>query len=76
MSIIYEIQTAFGDNPTVDVRGVYLDISKTFDKVWHDEIILRIVIIIIIIIIIITIIIIIIIIIIITIIIIIIKIMF
>ena len=38
---IHEIQTAFHENPTVDVRGVFLDISKAFDKVWHDEIIFR-----------------------------------
>ena len=34
LSIIHEIQTAFDNNP-VDVRGVFLDISKAFDKVWH-----------------------------------------
>ena len=28
-------------NPTVDVRGVFLDLSKKFDKVWHDGIILK-----------------------------------
>ena len=33
LSIILEIQTAFDENPTIDVRGVLLDISKTFDKV-------------------------------------------
>ena len=37
LSIIHEIQTAFDNNPTVDVRGVFLDISKAFDKVWHDD---------------------------------------
>ena len=36
LSIIHEIQTAFDENPTADVRGVFLDISKAFDKVWHD----------------------------------------
>ena len=36
LSIIHEIQTAFDENPTDDVRGVFLDISKAFDKVWHD----------------------------------------
>ena len=41
LSIILEIQTAFDENPTVDVRGVLLDISKTFDKVWHDRIIFK-----------------------------------
>ena len=38
LSIIREIQTAFDENPTVDVRGVFLDISKAFNKVWHDRI--------------------------------------
>ena len=32
LSIIYEIQSAFDDNPTIDVRGIVLDISKAFDK--------------------------------------------
>ena len=33
LSIIHEIQTAFDNNATVYVRGVFLDISKAFDKV-------------------------------------------
>ena len=33
-SIVYKIQTAFDENPTADVRGVILDISKAFDKIW------------------------------------------
>ena len=41
LSIIYEIQTAFDNNPTIDVRGVFLDIFKAFDKVWHDAFILE-----------------------------------
>ena len=41
LSIIHEIQTAFDENPTVDVRGVFLDLSKKFDKVWHDGIIFK-----------------------------------
>ena len=41
LSITHEIQTAFDENPTVDVRGVFLDISKTFDRVWHDGIIFK-----------------------------------
>ena len=41
LSIIHEIQTAFDENPTADVRGVFLDLSKAFDKVWHDGIIFK-----------------------------------
>ena len=41
LSITHEIQTAFDENPTVDVRGVFLDLSKAFDKVWHDGIIFK-----------------------------------
>ena len=37
LSIIHEIQTALDNNLTVHVRGVFLDISKAFDKVWHDR---------------------------------------
>ena len=36
LSIIHEIQINFDSNPHVDVRGVFLDISKAFDKVWHN----------------------------------------
>ena len=37
LSRIHEIQSAFDEN----VRGVFLDISKAFDKVWHDGIIFK-----------------------------------
>ena len=36
LSIIHEIQTASDENPAGDVRGIFLDISKAFDKVWHE----------------------------------------
>ena len=41
ISIIHEIQTAFDENLNVDVKGVFLDISKAFDKVWYDGIIFK-----------------------------------
>ena len=36
-----EIQTAFDNNPDVDVRGVFLDISKAIDKVWHTGLLFK-----------------------------------
>ena len=36
LSIINEIQTAFDENPTADLRGVFSNISQAFDKIWHD----------------------------------------
>ena len=41
LSIIHEIQTNFDSNPPVDVRGVFLDISKAFDKVWHKGLLFK-----------------------------------
>ena len=36
LSNVYEINSSFDCNPTINVRGVFLDISKAFDKVWHE----------------------------------------
>ena len=33
LSITHEIYKAFDANPSLDVRGVFLDLSKTFDRV-------------------------------------------
>ena len=35
------MQTAFDSNPTVDMKGIFLDISNIFDKVWHSELLFR-----------------------------------
>ena len=35
LAIIHEILTIFDSNLPADVRGVFSDISKAFDKVWH-----------------------------------------
>ena len=34
--IVHEINSSFDCAPTIDVKGVFLDISKAFDKVWHE----------------------------------------
>ena len=35
ISINHDIYNAFVANPSSEVRGVFLDISKAFDRVWH-----------------------------------------
>ena len=35
ISIVHKIYNAFDANPSLEVRGVFLDISKAFDRVWH-----------------------------------------
>ena len=41
LSITHEIYTSFDCNPSLEVRGVFLDISKAFDKVWHKGLIYK-----------------------------------
>ena len=36
LSITHEIYQSFDCIPTRDVKGVFLDISKAFDKVWRE----------------------------------------
>ena len=36
LAITHEIFEAFVCNPSLEVRAVFLDISKAFDKVWHE----------------------------------------
>ena len=36
LSIVHEIQSSFDYKPPTDVRTTFLDISKAFDKVWHQ----------------------------------------
>ena len=36
LGITHEIFEAFDCNPPLEVRSVFLDISKVFDKVWHE----------------------------------------
>ena len=36
-AITHEIFEAFDCNPSLQVRSVFLDMSKAFDKVWHNK---------------------------------------
>ena len=35
--ITHEIYKVSDANPSLDVRGDFLDLSKAFDRVWHDD---------------------------------------
>ena len=41
ISIIHEIYRAFNCNPSLEVRGIFLDLSKAFHKVWHQGLLFR-----------------------------------
>ena len=41
LAITHEIFEAFDCNPSLAVRAVFLDISKAFDKVWHEGLIYK-----------------------------------
>ena len=42
LSILHEIYKCLDCNPPKDVRGIFLDLSKAFDRVWHDGLIYKI----------------------------------
>ena len=39
--IVRDIGNAFDSNPSLEVRGVFLDISKAFDRVWHKDLLYK-----------------------------------
>ena len=41
LSIVHEIQSSFDCNPPVDTRVLSFDISKAFDKVWHQGLLFK-----------------------------------
>ena len=40
-AITQEIFKAFDCDPTLEVRSIFLDISKAFDKVWHEDLLFK-----------------------------------
>ena len=36
LSITNEIYKAFDSSPSLDVREFFLNLSKAFDRIWHD----------------------------------------
>ena len=36
IAIIHNIYADFDHNPSLEVRGNFLEISKVFDKIWHE----------------------------------------
>ena len=41
LPIFHDIYTAFGAYPTLESCGRFLDMSKAFDKVWHEGLIFK-----------------------------------
>ena len=39
--LVKEIHEAFEDPKSLEVRAVFLNIAKAFDKVWHDGLIFK-----------------------------------
>ena len=39
IAISHKIFTAFDANPSLEIPGIYLDLSKAFDRVWHKGLI-------------------------------------
>ena len=42
ISITHEIYVSLDANPSLEVRGVFLDISIAFNRVWHEGLIYKI----------------------------------
>ena len=41
LSITHDILKGFDASPSLDTRGIFLDMSKAFDRVWHEGLIFK-----------------------------------
>ena len=41
LAIRHDIFLSFDSGPSLDTRGVFLDISKAFDRIWHDGLLFK-----------------------------------
>ena len=41
LAITHDIFLSFDSSPSLETRGVFLDISKAFDRVWHDGLLFK-----------------------------------
>ena len=41
IAVTHDIFGACNCNPPLEVRSVFLDISKTFDKIWHEGLVYK-----------------------------------
>ena len=41
LSIVHEIYESFDNSPSLETRSEFLDMSKAFDRVWHESLIYK-----------------------------------
>ena len=41
ISITHEIYSAFNCSPSLEASGIFLELSKAFDKVWHKRLLFK-----------------------------------